>query len=171
MSWDYTIYVGPFVQCSTKTSPTMRSTTVCSNTDCADRKSWKALANGFLHCPKCGSKTERAERVVEGRVSADISQWDVVEGTKERLSMGGTSNCADPDPGTHLFVPNTGRPRNFTYCRDDPKTGLLLDDIPDKIDKDTAWFTQEFAEEIAFCKETYGEENVRVRWGVLGSAG
>ncbi len=171
MSWDYTIYVGPFVQCSTRTSPSTKKVTVCANQACPDSARLKELPHGYAHCPKCGSRTATDTVKVEGQVRDDIDPWTVVEGTKERLTTGGTSNCRDDNPGTHLFIPNMGGPRNFAWCRDDPKTGLLLDDIPTKVVEETAWFMREYAKAIDFCKETYGEKNVRVRWGVLGSAG
>ena len=170
MSWDYTIYVGPFVECSTKTSPREKTINTCSDKKCRFHRERDSVGKDAEFCSKCGSAAEVITFEVEGEVCDDIGTWTVIEGTKERLTTGGTSNCGD-EPGTHLFIPNQDWPRPFTYCRDDPKTGMLLDDIPTKVVEETAWLMRSFAKEIAFCMETYGEKNVRVRWGVLGSAG
>lgn len=165
MGSHYRVFVGPYVRCDVKTSPATREVNTCSDEDCRFRRQGGSIDKDASFCPKCGSPAELVTYEIEGRVRAEVSPGDVVEGGGGALTQFNAENAED---GVHLFVPNRHWPRKFVFECGGSDVGEIIADVVSLSVEETAWFKETFDGAIAFCRQTYGSDKVQVRWGVLG---
>jgi hypothetical protein len=164
MGIDYTVHVGPYVECQTGTIDVKKNRRSCTNPKCKDhqRENYDLEAK---FCAKCSSPIGDVEYSAKGD---RIDLWQVIEEIDEALMPPHGSKQWSDD--VDLYVPNLGRPnRESRKYRFYPKeSGFILYDIDHQLILDEMGeFCVQYREAIETIRKHYGDNNVKIKWGVI----
>lgn len=162
MSVDYSTYVGPYFRCQNTRVGARMHVRSCSNKECQSHT--KPLAQDF--CGSCGTGVGDVEVFVKHR---KVSTADITEKVNERLTVITWNVNRGPLVDVDVWVPNV------------PVEGLRSGHLPDyftaEVQITADQLTQELfllathmAAERAVLAEAYGDGNVKLFWGAVGSA-
>jgi len=136
----------------------------CLNKDC-DQYHKHRWGTTDSFCNKCGGPI--AEDTVQEEGSP-VCAWEVSEEIKESLCPYGGELT---QKYISIFVPNIDpepAPGSYRFDKWDPQTEDT-EHTAESIQKDLDWYSTNFAEQIKVVKKHYGEENVKLCWGHVGS--
>jgi hypothetical protein len=172
MGAGYDLWIGPYARCSARTSPRKRTVNTCSDLECRLRRKGDSAGEEAKFCPKCGSPAEKVVFEVPGQVVADVHPGELAEGTEGTSAAIRHFNAEYGDASAPLFAPNRcndalPRPMNIDAKYDKPTGEILQMNGVDR-DGECTWFRSEFRDALELLRETYGKDNVEIRWGVLG---
>ena len=161
MGSHFQIYAGPYLYCSTRTSPLTKEIKLCPHFQCRFHNEDNLMDSKNVFCPQCGRKAEAKTIEVPGLLRDDIDCCQLNEDTNEDLCQ---YNAQYADSGVQLFIPNVDHIRNF-FCSETGEfpVGAAL------IERETQWLEKRFDTGIARAREIYGNDKVEVRWGILGA--
>lgn len=165
MSWSKETHVGPYLVCGLKNNKLitikvpLRGT--CSNTLCKNYK--KEIQSNY--CSECGSKA------TEGYEEKSVNSIDVAS-IEEEISLS-LFFIRHPlwleKKDINIWVSN--RKLKIDEIKFNMSNYVKTDDITgDIIEKHKKIFAEEYADEIAVIKKHYGEDQVRIEWGVFNYA-
>lgn len=165
MGAEYRMFIGPYIRCSTRTSPRLKTIKTCTKDTCRFNSADNPMAYENNFCPQCGSPAVSQEIQVEGRVKEDVCpSWVYTEMDESICGF----NQEYAEPGVHIFVPNRDGIREFTFSRSDDKVGEILRVRAVTLEQEMIWLETRFKAELERAREIYGDDKVEVRWGILG---
>lgn len=148
------IYVGPYLVVQPRTSIETYTARVCCNPKC---KSNKDKHRGELQkfCPLCGSSIVDEQRTKPYGCS-------LLSAAIEEILPGVS--------GDDFFTPAyCGGEENNTVSIPNRSTNDNIAEIePDRIGKELYLFENDYAGKLKSIREFFGNENVKVCWGVIG---
>lgn len=167
MGIDYSIHLGPYVECRTKKKAGTEKRRVCTNEKCKqhDRERYDEKAK---FCEECGSKIEKVDFSVE---QPAVDRWKISEKIQEAMTwpMGDEMASWMEKNNLHIWITNrTDCPHLHFNPKYDPfqMRAVTSEFIEDEIAKFKAYHEKEL--KVLF--KTYGEENCTFKWGLLSSA-
>lgn len=161
MSVSYSTYVGPIVQCSVSKTMDARDIIGCGNGDCNEFKK-EVFESKKKFCSECGGGLEKItiEFEVDTVNSSDVFKNDAMTlRTEECLMMYKELPCL------HIWTPNRGDKRGGKTYSSHEAMMLNIKEIP--VADETSAFEEDYAEELAFIREQYGNDNVSVYYGMI----
>lgn len=157
----YSVYCGPAAVCIPgKKETLLQKSAHCLKCSPLPSVLSEAPAKGKAKfCSECGSPLKDISYLA----LTEQSEWDVTEKTKEALY---SLNTEGGDEKNHVFAANQRRnaPRDFDYENRTEVTELTPQDITAELD----WFRYNFAAELKTLNEIYGEQNVAVKFVIIG---
>lgn len=163
MSVDYTVHVGPFVECVNGKAIKEKIRRACTNVVCKNHSS-EYVNSKF--CEECGSPVGGV-KYQDGvrRVDADpmlVDEWLY-------------PSCAHPENNDiDLWFGNKHRPnkdnvREFSFS---PKYdgNKYIEITPELIAAEITEFIDQYRDAISKLRAAYGLENVTIKWGVVSNA-
>ena len=153
---DYTVYVGPFLECEYAVGEVTCYFKACPNQECSLHR----LRSGVQFCPSCGT---RIESLPEIKRQSIVDRFELIDEIEEALFP--ISLEYIELPLVHIWVPNVTRnaPREFSFT---PQFDCQVTPIVDgQKDIEEDWFKSTFSEEIQLLEKHY--EKCNVRWGIL----
>ena len=164
MSVDYEVYFGPYVEVTTKMVETKATVHACSNPNCGN---FQRTTSQGPYCSKCGQEITGCE-VDEMTSQPDIDQF-IEDDEFCTVLMPVVNDCTDHLNRTQnlwVFTPNQiDAPGTLFYVKEESG---YRDVHPGAMDADTDYL--EALPETQRLREYFGDENVRVKWGVLNWA-
>lgn len=162
MGIDYTVHIGPYVECKNERIDIKKTRRACTNEKCKAHKDhvWEMKVN---FCSVCGTKIGQVEFVEKGdkffvdaeEIGEMLHDVRLNQKVKEYVQY---------------WLPNHARPnkksRDFNF---DPKHDEdFVDEIQaDTIAEDLKEFKEQYKDAIAKLVKEYGKDNVTVKWGVI----
>lgn len=170
MGVDLHCYFGPYLACGLKNNKKMpRKVTVnpaCFNPNCKN----KGKQSGFKFCPYCGEETQAGcEEIFEDSIDMYIVEAQINERLSNILSVGGQCECPyAKDNNLHIWISNEEIPTLkadvVDYGSGDQYMPIVSGEM---IEKHKDAFVKRFVKQIATIKEVYGEDQVKVEWGIF----
>ena len=156
MSVDHRCYCGPFIRCRTVIVHAKVEHYGCINPAC---KYFHIHDAGVVYCPSCGTRIGSFE--VE-------EQHELVNGHEIMACLNEVLRFENRwfEEGNHCFTPNArDTPRQFLVY---PKEEEYQADLTEFSQRDEmTWLEQKYSEELDVLRNTYGKNNVEIRWGVF----
>lgn len=162
MSLDYSVYVGPYVECKIGMKKSLKKTRVCPNTKCLIRNS----NPNTKFCPDCGFGIVETTEEIEVE---EVCLWDIREALHDTLifPFGDSARDVMIKKRCHVYIPNVSylEDRKHSF---DPKYELRWSSFkPEDIDEEINLFLVRFKNEMLVLNKNYGAENIEVKWGVV----
>lgn len=166
MSISHYLCLGPYLVCTARLVPSQKTLRSCTNETCDNHK--KEYANGgssfrsagMDFCPKCGAKVGD---VVIPLQSQNVDYWKMYDVIGESLHI---VNRETDRSEKHVWVINNYkdlRGEEIVNRRERKEVWIQ----PEIVESDLVWFQDKFREEIEKMRQSYGDENVEVRWGLI----
>lgn len=158
MGVDYTVYVGPYFTCENEKVQQGKSISICATETCK----FRPPNESFKYCPRCGN-----EIVIE--MEDDwiwkVNVGEIYEKLEDRLSEMGP----DRREPFNYWVPNFNfKDRRKTSFGDYWCGAVVI--TPEEIEVETGWLASNFPVEFEALKCEYGQNKVKIEWGVIGDA-
>lgn len=151
----YHVFVGPYLEVHNPVRPIIKQRPSCPNPKCNLHK--KKADSKF--CPQCGTKNEPTDYESTGKTEFNICDEFKTERLTELRFEGMPKACKD-----YMYF----------HSNIDSGAGRTLSDDSEFIPMDvrtpineTNVFETLFAEEIQRIKEVFGEDRVKIKWGVI----
>lgn len=160
MSIDYEVYVGPYVECKTKTAKITVRNRGCTNPECVNFE--RPTVHDF--CPACGQQISMFEMEVEGETPDvdPLMEDDQFCAFLLPICNEGADSISR-DRSVQIFTPNQVEAPGYLF---DPKTDMDFREMePETIQAEKTYV--EGMEQMARLRDFYGDENVEVKWGIL----
>lgn len=160
MGSHHKIYVGPYVRCENKpTGVEVTKGAACPLPSCFST----VLDDKTKFCPACGTGVIPRKAVVQRKL---VDDGEVYEALRDRLSAFGM-HAVEGFETFDAWVPNVAWHGQSRRNLDDlvGESRILDSDPP----SERVHFEMAFKDEIARIRKAYGDKNVEVRWGVLGT--
>lgn len=168
MGLDYTVYVGPYVECQTHEIDATEQIWACSHTTCS--KYGKRREQDIKFCPECGY--ECVSLTIKTKTKA-ISSWKVSEDIDEALYCANHVGLDEEKIGEtiiHTWAPNVSRERPREFSIDPHQSSSVKMSLQNAAESEMMWFKRKFAKEIEHLNNTYGPKNVSLQWGLISTA-
>lgn len=160
MGSHHKIYVGPYIRCENKpTDVEITRGVACPLPSCFST----VLDDKAKFCPTCGTGVIPRKAVVKRR---PVDEHEVYEKLRDRMHAFGAHN----DEGFETFdawVSNVAWHGQPSRDVDDLVGESRIKDSDPPTER--VLFEMAFKDEIAHIRKAYGDKNVEVRWGVLGT--
>lgn len=166
MSLDYSVHVGPYVECKTYKKNTTASIHSCTKPDCENqgKEVWVKF------CSICGTKIGKvdipikANKVDRGHLFKEMNDVMMPPSGDDMYTW---MNKNDTD----LWFGNHHRPnkksRSFHF---DPKYDSYFKEItPEMIAEELTEFQDQYRKEISILSKHYGLGNITIKWGVIAT--
>lgn len=171
MSVDYSVYVGPYLECKTKQVPTTLNITSCVNHECPNYRV-RLMGEQPPYCPHCGDEIGSYATSV---MREEPDNTDLYEDEKFQeifdFLHGDVADRLQNTRNVHIYVPNEIRAPGFTF---DPRGEFDVRELnPKSLVYDPARWKAQVDGTSAFKKlvQMYGGfENVVFKWGVINTA-
>lgn len=165
MGVDYTVYVGPFLQCHNPQIYSVYQEKVCTSFSCKNFQ--KNLYHPF--CELCGQPQGTKEVPTK---TSSINVFDLMAKIEDVLYPpfgDGYSQWSDENE-TDIWLPNLKNPRKdareFSFS---PKyDGLIIQELNQSV-LEMAEFQEQYKDAIAFLSKSYNDL-VKVKWGLISTA-
>jgi len=162
MGLSYSLYIGPYIQCTEIATPYEINKRACWNRQCsqAEQSVWD---NEKLFCSKCGNAIENKKISKVGNQCREAWE-DMVTEYKEHLYP-----VNSPQKSNHIImVPNIqmktiSRSLAFNTRSDSINVEVTPQSITDELKN----FKTEMNSEIAIVEKYWGKENVTIKWGII----
>ena len=168
MSIDTTIFLGPFLVCSTFPVEKSELVKTCPSEDCRNPTElyWQTDAK---FCPICGS--EIAERAIS-KSAANVDTYEARMAIKEALyNVPGDSFYSwAKKNNTEVWLPNITNPdcqRKFSFDPGREDYPPMTPVSSEMMAVEMMQFSSFFYKEIEYLRSLYGEDNVTIRWGLI----
>lgn len=168
MSISQNYYIGPFVECKIEQIFVLVEYHGCNQKDCPS----KGIPRGGLFCSACGNPIAE---ITKQEPRSNINWWEVSEEINEDLYI---MDWPVSRNIRHFWLPNKNFGEN-PGKRIDEDCILILEDgfkkfengvfepaFPDPVEA-IKLFEQQFANALIVIRQRYGEDNVKIRWGIL----
>jgi hypothetical protein len=159
MGIDINTFVGPFVACKNEAADVERTVRCCTNAECHKHK-YNIFDKGTKFCVACGSAIDKVTITVEGQ---KVSCGDMVEEFHDDLWVASGEYGFD-DKSIDTWISNKGAGKYYDAKRECYAKVIKPEDIEPQIEA----FKEKHSAALAKLIEAYGEENVEIKWGVLG---
>jgi len=165
MSLDYSIHIGPYLECQVAKVQVQKEKRTCVNVECKNHG--KAFYSQYapiekIFCELCGNKIETISTPIE---MDSVHTGELRDKIKEKLiPLGGNFNSKEE----HYWVSNQREDSHISY---DPKTPdeekIITELVFNKMSAMMSQFEEYFEKEIKIIKKEYGEDRVKIKFGVL----
>jgi hypothetical protein len=157
MSIDYTVYIGPYVQCKVSKEKVNHEVRVCPNQSCEQSK--LNFPPNVSFCPSCGSKV-KSKTISKEHDSQH--PYDIAREFNEDLN-----NHYFEEPGYHYFFQNSNIKWKGRKLQFDPEDEEFIQDFAEvSRELEIHTFSQVFKEAIDILIKHYGAGNVAIKWGI-----
>ncbi len=161
MSFDYHVYLGPYLECEYTLIPDQNVKWACGNKRCV--KQGLVTRNKEANfCPVCGKLLAKQIEVIE---KPNVDSWEVREEIDEVLTPI-PLEYIELDSPYHIWIPNVTRdpPRRFYY---DPRTDYCVEPLgrANFHLSEVVWLAETFMKEMKILKKHYKE--CLGQWGLL----
>lgn len=161
MGSHHRIYVGPYVRCENKLGDVeVVKGVACPLPSCFST----VLDDKTKFCPACGTGVIPRKAVVKRK---PVDSSDVCGELRERLCDFGAHLGDEALPNCDLFVANVAWHGQQSRDVDDLVGESRIKDSDPPTER--VLFEMAFQKEIELLRKRYGDKNVEVRWGVLGT--
>jgi hypothetical protein len=161
MSIDYRCYIGPYFECETKAVAKKETVSnVCVNKGCGLYNKIQKNAN---FCRLCGSKLGDMEVEFFEQEVDQNSLIDAFNGTLHP-ALGDDWHFKLKEKNLHWYFCNKKNSCHYWY---DSKSSEQYEITPEIIEDSTNQFLEICENEYKILQEKYGQDKVRVRWGVV----
>lgn len=167
MSIDTTVFMGPFVACSTKKAEQTEQIRTCSNEHCTNytNKYWDT-SNKF--CSLCGSEIKLRDVT---KIVDNVDPYELRMAIDENLYNvpGDSFSSWSKKNDVQVWLPNKTIPesRKFSFDPDHEDYPPMIPVSSEMIAMEMMQFSDFFHNEIELLRKSYGYENVTVRWGLI----
>lgn len=146
MGYDLSIRVTPYVDVPMQ----INKDVVKVKRFCTEHPKIKQEKNKF--CSECGKAITQEDYVVNEKISTNriLIEYDT-------LWMPESSS---------FFIPNSNPPKNIKV---DEYESCAVDfmNISDLVSEQLTWFNSKYSKELSILRKNLGEDNVKVKWGVV----
>ena len=159
---EYSTYVGPYVQCRVETTTEEEPFLGCTNGACVNAA--KDLCTAF--CPECGAP--RGERIRILTVDV-IDDGDVEEILRNvfRTPNGDGYLAWSRKHHMHVWIVNHTERMERDPVLDSSASFSLSTITREIVHREIAGLAAVFSRELKRLREVYGEDAVRIRWGIV----
>lgn len=168
MGVDYSVCLGPYVECEVFLQEVTRAMRTCPKEDCPQHK--QHMYREF--CDRCGSPISTMDYTCKDYYAKNWPSVDEMnDDAWDEFNNYFTSISLHP---YEIYVPNT------TFKNIENRKSLWFDPCSvdeivqpvdsELIEKELAAFKEQFAEQIKQLEDWYGSENVNIKWGLLSWA-
>jgi len=165
MSIDYSLYVGPYVKCAITIRPVKKMRRTCTRPSC---EAYRDVVLKAKFCSACGCMVADRKVVVEEKAEFDPANDFHLNKTSPMDDYSG-SWCSDNNCDLYI-VDYYNLPEKVNSWPEYELLDVHELEIKD-IQKQISDFVRFWEVEIKKLREVYGEENVRICWGFMGSCG
>lgn len=157
---DYSVYLGPYLECEYELVETQRFKKVCCTEDCPTYNSPTSDPDKNF-CGICGQALIHIPEAIE---EPNVDDWQLIEDIDEALFTIPLEYIELGKP-VHIWIPNIHRdaPREFTI--DPIRDYQVAHIVADMIYNEIAWLLDSFAKEIAVLQERY--KRCSATWGII----
>jgi hypothetical protein len=161
MGTDYTIHVGPFIECVVTRVPVQRARQTCPDQLCLNHQ-W-TMPDGS--CPACGKEVRQVPyEVIEDAVNPS-QVVDAVGGRLARVS-GMAYDRWSAESSCHLWLGNRHVPGRDPSV--EPHAEFVMTPINARnVGEECISFEIFYRNDLAILRQYYGDAAVRVRWGII----
>lgn len=166
MGIDYSIHLGPYVECRTKKKAGVEKRRVCPNDKC--KKHNEKRYDDIKFCEECGARIEKLDFPIEQEA---VERWALSEKMKEALTwpMGDEFAHWMGKNDIHIWLTNKADCPHL-YFNPKHDSFQMREVTPQLIEEELEAFKKCHEKEIQLLYKTYGEENCTFKWGLLSSA-
>lgn len=158
MSTDYNTYVGPYIKVYNPKKPSTKEYHSCTNKKCKNYE--VELSSKF--CDKCGDKIQLIKVP-----SSEAIDFDVYEKCNEVIAEVMCEYKPDELKEYNIYISNNRNKYNNSIY--DPKyETYAINATVNSLTEDIYKFWMAFDKEIVKLKYVFGDDNVEIKWGVLG---
>jgi hypothetical protein len=164
------IYIGTYLECKTLPEKVIDTYKTCKSIECKNFNFNNYRLQEYIFCPSCGKPLEKVIEEREGFNYENINHYQLFKDAGLHNHIVCQMTRYD---GNTLFRP-ASRDANErqTYFDDHSAEDCFFSydyESADLISNEKEWFKKEFEKEIEILTKAFGENNVRIKWGVLAA--
>jgi len=163
MGIDYNVYVGPYALCQNELVDKETTRLSCPNKDCC-RYNRRPLDKQKF-CTQCGTKISEIPTTIK---QLRVKSWEMFDDLQEHLWLLGDDFKDTPEHSEIWRSNMKGIGKRFDPKYDEYVRPLgVCDPEMDEL-QEIAAFEEQAAESLKQLREAYGEDNVKITWGIIG---
>lgn len=164
MGIDVTTYLGPYFECKVERTTRVSSYRGCPTPGC--RLCAKEVGESTIYCSRCGSGIVTLSK----SACVDAIDWDEVREALHDsfyLAMGDDLGRWMRDEGVHIWIENRDIRESGGKSFDPCSHSIWYVVDAETLTRETIRLHEKCKIELEILRKFYGEDNVKIKWGLL----